>query len=228
MSERRVPWLSCCCLVALGCGVGAAAAETLTPAREDPHHPLSARLEFYPHAARMNRQQGLCRVALYTGADGMVRAVQLLDSTGYPQLDAACIQSVALDRVIPATADGRPVPGWLDASIVWQYSSESLIPTAVRNKWSVPRLPPYFQLRVGPEFYPQEARDRRQEGACFVLVHVDRQGAVRRADIAKSSGYPLLDAACRDAVVAAPFAPAQGDEEFQDAVAAITMFWRLG
>lgn len=62
--------------------------------------------------------------------------------------------------------------------------------------------------RVGNLNYPDEARRRGLEGTVVINIGVRRDGSVERADIVKSSGVPLLDAAAlRIARLAEPYPP---------------------
>ena len=56
--------------------------------------------------------------------------------------------------------------------------------------------------------YPREAVRLRQQGAVVLLVHIAADGSVERLEIPESSGFPMLDAAARDAVSTWHFRPA--------------------
>lgn len=56
--------------------------------------------------------------------------------------------------------------------------------------------------------YPAEAARRGEQGLVILLVHVAADGSVSDVDIARSSGFTLLDHAARDAVVTWRFVPA--------------------
>jgi TonB family protein len=51
---------------------------------------------------------------------------------------------------------------------------------------------PGYLLNPHPP-YPEEARQLRQAGQVLLRVKVDDQGVVESVELAKSSGYPLLD-----------------------------------
>jgi TonB family protein len=56
--------------------------------------------------------------------------------------------------------------------------------------------------------YPQEARKKKLEGRLVALFSLDREGALTRMDITKSSGHEVLDREAERAVrSAAPFPP---------------------
>ncbi len=56
--------------------------------------------------------------------------------------------------------------------------------------------------------YPQEARKKKLEGRLVALFSLDREGALTRMDITKSSGHEVLDREAERAIQsAAPFPP---------------------
>jgi periplasmic protein TonB len=71
--------------------------------------------------------------------------------------------------------------------------------------------------RVGNLNYPDEARRRGLSGTVVINIGIHRSGAIERADIVKSSGIPLLDAAAlRIAKLAEPYAPLPKTSENPD------------
>ena len=63
-----------------------------------------------------------------------------------------------------------------------------------------------------PPIYPPEAARLGQQGSVLLSVHVAADGRVTAVDVAKSSGYPLLDEAARKAVAAWRYRPARRDD----------------
>jgi protein TonB len=61
------------------------------------------------------------------------------------------------------------------------------------------------------KIYPDSARDLGMSGTVEVVYVLDRAGKLMKADIASSSGYPLLDQAALRAVRSAAFAPFPAD-----------------
>jgi len=59
--------------------------------------------------------------------------------------------------------------------------------------------------------YPDEAVRRGEQGLVILLIRVSPEGLVAGVDIARSSGFSLLDRAARDAVVTWRFVPAVRD-----------------
>ncbi len=59
----------------------------------------------------------------------------------------------------------------------------------------------------GNKYYPEQARLRNLSGKVIVLVAVNATGEIKRINIEKSSGHPILDeAAIQTLNLAAPFA----------------------
>jgi protein TonB len=65
----------------------------------------------------------------------------------------------------------------------------------------------YFRRRVLPE-YPREARNAGQAGTVIVRVEIDADGRPARVEIARSSGFPLLDEAAAEAARRSRYFPA--------------------
>ena len=94
---------------------------------------------------------------------------------------AAITVPVAAPAAVPVSTDGA-VSGAVDISEV-----DYLRPPAPR--------------------YPPTAKRARAQGIVFLLVLIDTQGHVRDVRVHRTSGFEQLDAAARDAVLAALFKP---------------------
>lgn len=80
--------------------------------------------------------------------------------------------------------------------------------------------------RVGELNYPQAARDQRIYGSLVVTVSIRSDGSLERAEINRSSGQRILDAAAMRIVgLAAPFAPFPPDIARDTDVLSITRTW---
>ena len=66
-------------------------------------HKLEPRtiLPGYPGEARFHRWEGTCIVALYVNADGSVRDVKILKSTGHQVLDEEALHTMKTWRFLP-------------------------------------------------------------------------------------------------------------------------------
>jgi protein TonB len=80
--------------------------------------------------------------------------------------------------------------------------------------------------RVGEFNYPQAARDQRIYGSLVVTVSIKSDGTLERAEINRSSGQRILDAAAlRIVQLAAPYAPFPADIAKDTDVIHITRTW---
>ncbi|MDA0367066.1 MAG: TonB family protein [Proteobacteria bacterium] len=77
----------------------------------------------------------------------------------------------------------------------------------------------------GPPKYPYAARRRGMQGRVLIEVRVDREGEVREALLASSSGYRILDRAALEAVRHWTFAPARrGDRPVESTITVPIVF----
>lgn len=189
------------------------------PASLDPRHPLHIGEEYYPIASRRLGEEGTCVIRLQVDADGNIRATQLVTSTGFPRLNAACLSSTIDGRLIPATVGGKPAASWFLFRVNWRLNGPLLNPT--------PRIRDDYYLNVGPDYYPTASRTLHQEGDCIVHVTVDQDGPPSTVTVTKSTGYASLDQACISAVQQAQFIAARQDPEIISASTDIGIVWRL-
>jgi len=80
-----------------------------TPARPAPE----GRPVEYPERARRDRLQGRVVLRLLVGADGRVRGVEILESSGHPVLDDAASAAALAWSYLPAVEEGRFVESWV-------------------------------------------------------------------------------------------------------------------
>ena len=67
----------------------------------------------YPRSARRKGHEGCVVVEVAIAADGKVVGVDIVESCGYPELDAAAVDAVKTARFAPAKEDGVDVCGRL-------------------------------------------------------------------------------------------------------------------
>ena len=177
------------------------------PGKMDVRHPLRIGSDYYPKQSLKNREQGRCTLAFYIEDDGTVTAVQLLKSTGFHRLDAACIESVIGVPVIPATINGTPVAGWSDFNLVWviDHAQPPYQPPPERSAF--PRVADDYEFHAGRKFYPVSAPVQNPKGYCVVHTTVGSSGSALNASITHSTGSSILDKACLAAVTGARFTP---------------------
>jgi TonB family protein len=197
-----------------------------TPPRVDRNHPLIIAGQ-YPESKSL-REQVRCIVRAEVDPDGVIRAAQIVSSSGVDWVDRACLSEVLNWQFTPATVDGRSVARWANLPLNWSPPGQPKGKiTAQPDHSRVPQIQDYYQLKVGPDNYPLESRQLHQEGDCAVHVYVEADGTPRNTIIGKSTGFDLLDQACLRAVSQAVFEPAKQDGVAIAASADISIRWRL-
>ncbi len=101
---------------------GGVTAASDTPIKIDRHHPPHVGFDYYPIESRRLHEQGVCKVKMTVGADGVIRDIRLTLSTGFARLDAACLQAFAQGGLLPAMVDGKPVDASVELPIVWKIA----------------------------------------------------------------------------------------------------------
>lgn len=176
------------------------------------------------------REIGRCEVLLWVTAEGLVRAVQVVKSTGYTKLDAACLKAMIGKTIEPGRLDGRPINEWVTLPIIWE--AKGMVATKPAKPPDRPDLPIAVlatnqQLPIRPPNNPSVAPARREQGDCVVHVEVDSSGHVERLRVIESTGSAELDKALVDAIYLARFIPAQRDQKPVRASTDIALRWQL-
>ena len=91
---------------------------------------------------------------------------------------------------------------------------------------SAPRFDAAYLNNPAPA-YPAVSRRLGEEGRVLLAVQVDADGAPRQVRIARSSGYPRLDAAAQVAVEKWRFVPARQGEHSVAASVNVPIHFRL-
>ena len=71
----------------------------------------------YPHVSAALGEQGLVVLRMTIGAAGLVTSVEVLQTSGYPRLDAAARAAIAKWRFTPAVENGQPVESTEDLPV---------------------------------------------------------------------------------------------------------------
>lgn len=174
----------------------------------DPRHPLRIGTDYYPTESRKRHEEGRCVLGLYINVDGSVSATQLLTSTGSPRLNAACLESVIGVPLLPATANGVPVAGWSNFTVIWEIGSPHDMHLPAFDKSAVPRVADNYELQAGIKHYPEGAREKHEKSYCAVHATVTSTGESVNVAITRSTESTVLDQACIAAVKDARFIPA--------------------
>jgi protein TonB len=94
------------------------------PARLDPKHPLRIGEAYYPDASRRANEMGRCVVQVTVAVDGRITAAAIQSGTGFNRLDAACVNAVRGQRMLPAFEDGKPIESSVAIPIVWNLAEK--------------------------------------------------------------------------------------------------------
>jgi TonB family protein len=91
-----------------------------TPIRLDPNHLPHIGQAYYPKESLVIPEEGICQMKVTVEPDGSISESHLVESSGFPRLDAACINAFPADvHFIPATKGGIPVKITATIPIVW-------------------------------------------------------------------------------------------------------------
>jgi len=89
------------------------------------YYELQVGPKLYPAAALQRKEQGICLVHLLVNAKGNVSQTQLSKSTGFPDLDRACIDAATVAEFTPAQATGEaPIEAWTDIAMFWRLPKQ--------------------------------------------------------------------------------------------------------
>jgi TonB family protein len=166
-----------------------------------PKHPIKLG-ENYPALSKKRGEEGLSVVRIEVDADGVVRATQLVFTSGFARLDEASLDAFTGARMIPATINGEPVNTWVNIPIAWNLAGHSAYrPHRVNDtEIQIPIILKSYRLKVGPNDYPPESRGSHQEGDCSIRAQIDKGGTVTEVSVSKSTGFATLDQACVQAI----------------------------
>jgi TonB family protein len=234
-STRLMSFFSVVCYVLGGCATekllpsqNSSPLSVETPIRLDKSHMPKIGNEFYPQESRLRREEGICVVRMEVDTDGLVRATQLVSSSGSERLDGACLTGFANGQFLPATLNGKTVTTWANIPTAWRLSTGSGLPKKLDDdQITVPIIQKHYQLRVGPGDYPVASRTMQQQGDCTIHVFVKEDGTASNVTVSKSTGFATLDQACLKAIHEAPFIPAHRNGSATGAFADINISWRL-
>ena len=87
----------------------------------DPTFPHA--IDAYPRIAVLNHQQGTVVIRLLVLPSGEVGDVNVVKSSGYPQLDAAALVEAGKWRYLPAVRHGAPVSAEIDVAIRFRLAT---------------------------------------------------------------------------------------------------------
>jgi len=131
------------------------------------------------------------------------------------------VESRVDDQPVPPQAETRNAERVNEVAMVAPNDDAGIPP----GETTTPPRHADRSLGNGPPNYPYAARRRGMQGRVIIDVRVDRDGEVREAAIASSSGYRILDRAALEAVRQWTFAPARrGDRPVESTIAVPIVF----
>jgi len=75
--------------------------------------------KYYPESARAGHEEGTCIIQASVGGDGKVNSTTTAKSTGFSDLDHACVEAISHARFSPERQDGQPVADSTYIAIYW-------------------------------------------------------------------------------------------------------------
>jgi TonB family protein len=76
--------------------------------------------DYYPPTSLENKEQGICIVHLFVGADGATSAATISQSTGFVELDKNCLFAAQEAPFVPAKQNGAAIGAWTNIIMVWR------------------------------------------------------------------------------------------------------------
>jgi periplasmic protein TonB len=104
-------------LMLVGVSAASSAMAGYTPPSSNVGHTQAVK---YPMDAQRAGEEGTVAIKVFVGANGKIRAVRMLKSSGFDRLDNAALESVLAWEFKPATQDGKPVSGWVTVQLVYK------------------------------------------------------------------------------------------------------------
>lgn len=161
----------------------------------------------YPPESIAAHEQGRVLIAFAIAGDESVSSPYVLQSSGYPRLDAAALAAAATWRfklldtvVVPSMRYGDNLYVTFTLGEGRHAVAKA---TAGESCLTPPPAPVIAAAPVAlsqPLVYPDEAIDDREEGRVRVAFTIQADGSVADASVLQSSGHPLLDQAAIDSV----------------------------
>ncbi len=172
-------------------------------------------------ATLQTRHGATCYVLMWVRSSGFVQALQVVKSTGFERLDAACIKGVIHQNLIAASDGANPVDAWEIMPIEWRGPA-GVAPKAPNYFPAIAVIAPNQTLNV--DKVPTSALALK-DASCLVHVTVSATGSAEDLTVARSSGSDDLDRVCMDALRSVRFTPARSDGADVAGVADVWIVW---
>lgn len=154
----------------------------------------------YPEEALASGTSGRVVLRLLVAPDGSVRDAVIEESTPPGVFDAVTLEAVREWTVRPQVEDGRPVEGWMRVPVNFDIDDAGSGSTVLAKA-----------LHTPPPRYPEHALAQGITGRVELLLTLDADGSVRRAEVLESTPAGVFDAAAREAAMDWKFVPPELD-----------------
>lgn len=169
----------------------------------------------FPSASLMADESGTTLLQVVIETEGIVREASVLQSSGYPRLDAAAMDHVKnIWRWEPPVQHCQPVRVATRVSIHWD----------ARDWPSDQHMPTLMTMDV--KDYPPGALRRREQGIVSVSVIIAADGSII-SSVGRSSGYPELDQKAMELAKTWRLKPATVDGKPVDTPLYLRALWKL-
>lgn len=165
-------------------------------------------------SAYPNKIPRVVEMKLLIRADGSVGDGKITRPTDSQALDSATLNGATDCKFIPATHEGTAVDAWFSFIYDWRINYPFIAPIIQTKNCEMPR-------------YPQEALRNNNTGTVNMAFLIDVNGDVRNSRLVRSSGFPLLDSAVKDAIELCKFSPATDDGKRIEAWSFIQYNWTM-
>jgi len=135
-------------------------------------------------------------VKLQVDEHGDIHDLQLIESSGFPRLDAACLAAMESGHLIPATHNGLPAAKEITIPIDWHLSQPANLADCMKAPNPLPVDPAATSSKT------------TTSGKVILQIFVSPTGTVDGAIVWQSSGFPKLDDAGLKAVLHQKMLPA--------------------
>lgn len=164
----------------------------------------------YPRESLRAEEAGRTHLRVHVAANGELRGVSLIQSSGFARLDDAMIDAMSRCKFAPATQAGVAI----DASFILEYN------------WRIEGPPPAIADVCKPE-YPAESVRAGEQGKTTLRLEVDSAGVAQKIEIAQSSGFARLDEASIAMVQRCRIKPQPGAAPAPVLKTQVEVIWRL-
>lgn len=150
-------------------------------------------------------------------ADGTIRGVGLVKSSGDDNRDKAVLACAADKQIEPLKVDGKPAEVRWEMGYFWRPQLSGFSPID----------PAGTPVSCKERFYPPRPVKVSAEGTTIVSYHIAIDGNVKDAIVTQSSGSAILDQASMDCVSTWRYVPAMQNGQPVQVDKTLKMSWQM-